>query len=131
MTYLWDNYVLLSAAKRIILIGHGPGVLGISELLEARTAGVMGHVELVVQVVGYTKIPLVPKKGPDLITWYQKHSLVIVPHDHVIRHEGKILKRHGRLVFAEEPKPVKLMLRALPLIQTHVRNILAASVAPE
>jgi len=79
-----------------------------------------------------------------------QHSLVIVPHDHVIRHEGKILKRHGRLVFAgeiinmflriniqsfflikEEPKPVKLMLRALPLIQTHVRNILAASVAPE
>lgn len=32
----------------------------------------MRHVELVVQVVGYTKIPLVPKKGPDLITWYQK-----------------------------------------------------------
>jgi hypothetical protein len=80
-----------------------------------------------------------------------QHSLVIVPHDHVIRHEGKILKRHGRLVFAgeiinvslrinvqpfffvikEEPKPVKLMLRALPLIQTHVRNILAASIAPE
>jgi hypothetical protein len=80
----------------------------------------MRHVELVVQVVGYTKIPLVPKKGPDLITWYQKvrgcpfcpftpshlmkrqRSLVIVPHDHVIRHEGKILKRHGRLVFAGE-----------------------------
>jgi hypothetical protein len=81
----------------------------------------------------------------------RQHSLVIVPHNHVIRHEGKILKRHGRLVFAgeiinmslrinvqsffflnkEEPKPVKLMLRALPLIQTHVRNILAASVAPE
>ena len=32
----------------------------------------MRNVELVVQVVGYTKIPLVPKKGPDLITWYQK-----------------------------------------------------------
>lgn len=27
----------LSAAKRIILVGHGPGVLGISELLEARS----------------------------------------------------------------------------------------------
>ncbi|KAH9022550.1 histone deacetylase complex protein [Lactarius pseudohatsudake] len=119
MTYLWDNYILLSTAKRIILIGHGPGVL----------AGVMRHVKLVVQVVGYTKVPLVPKKGPDLITWYQKHSLVIVPHDHVIRHEGKILKRHGQLVFAEESKPVKLMLRALPLIQTHVRNILAPSTA--
>ena len=32
----------------------------------------MRQVELVVQVVGYTKIPLAPKKGPDLITWYQK-----------------------------------------------------------
>ncbi|KAF8271520.1 histone deacetylase complex protein [Lactarius quietus] len=129
MTYLWDNYILLSSAKRIILIGHGPGVLGISELLESRTAGVMRQVKLVVQVVGYTKIPLVPKKGPDLSTWYQKHSLVIVPHDHVIRHEGKILKRHGQLVFAEESKPVKLMLRALPLIQAHVHNILALSAA--
>jgi histone deacetylase 6 len=129
MTYLWDNYILLSSAKRIILIGHGPGVVGISELLESRAAGVMQHVKLVVQVVGYTKIPLVPRKGPDLSTWYQKYSLVIVPHDHIIRHEGKILKRHGQLVFAEESKPVKLMLRALPLIQTHVHNILALSAA--
>ena len=78
----------LSSAKRVILIGHGPGVVGISELLESRSehsdyfqlahalsyvaAGVMRHVKLVIQVVGYTKIPLVPKKGPDLSTWYQK-----------------------------------------------------------
>ncbi|KAI0296561.1 histone deacetylase clr3 [Multifurca ochricompacta] len=118
MAYLWDNYILLSAAKHIILIGHGPGVVGISELLEGRTAGVMRHVKLVVQVVGHTKIPL-------------KHSLVIVPHDHAIRHEGKILKRHGRLVFAEESKPILLMLRALPLIQTHVRNVLTPMTVPE
>jgi hypothetical protein len=80
-----------------------------------------------------------------------QHSLVIIPHDHVIRYEGKILKRHGRLVFAgeyreffistnhpttftpseEESKPIKLMLRALPLIQTHVRNILTPTTVPE
>lgn len=63
-------------------------MVGISELLESRSefsdhfqlvhvlsylaAGVMRHVKLVVQVVGYTRIPLVPKKGPDLSTWYQK-----------------------------------------------------------
>ena len=65
-------------------------MVGISELLESRSeyaksfstrthrvlrclaAGVMSHVKLVVQVVGHTKIPLVPKKGPDLVTWYQK-----------------------------------------------------------
>ena len=38
-----------------------------------------------------------------------QHSLVIVPHDHVIRHEGKILKRHGRLVFAG--KKINMSLR--------------------
>ena len=27
----------LSTAKRVILIGHGPGVVGVSELLEARS----------------------------------------------------------------------------------------------
>jgi hypothetical protein len=31
----------------------------------------------------------------------------------------------------EESKPVKLMLRALPLIQTHVRTILTPNVVPE
>ena len=44
---------------------YSPGLISLA-------AGVMRNVELVVQVVGYTKIPLVPKKGPDLITWYQK-----------------------------------------------------------
>ncbi|KAI0259417.1 histone deacetylase complex protein [Gloeopeniophorella convolvens] len=148
MTYLWDNYILLSKAKRIILIGHGPGVVGVSELLDARSkflpivsvcthapiyaaAGVMRHIKLIVQVVGYTKIPLAPKKGPDLITWYQKHSLVVVPHDHVIRHEGKVLRRHGKLVFAEESKPVKLMIRALPLIQAQVRSALEPEAIPD
>jgi histone deacetylase 6 len=101
----------------------------------------MRHVELVVQVVGYTKIPLVPKKGPDLITWYQKvrgcafrlftmsshlmkhqHSLVIVPHDHVIRHEGKILKRHGRLVFAGEIINMPLRINAQSLFFSSKRN---------
>ena len=39
-----------------------------------------------------------------------QHSLVIVPHDHIIRHEGKILKRHGRLVFAGEIINVSLCI---------------------
>ena len=109
--------------------------------LRCLAAGVMRHVELVVQVVGYTKIPLVPKKGPDLITWYQKvrgcafcvctmsshlmkhqHSLVIVPHDHVIRHEGKILKRHGRLVFAGEITNVSLCINVQPFFFSHQRG---------
>ena len=90
----------LSSAKRIILIGHGPGVLGISELLESRSeyfnyfrlvhissylaAGVMRFVKLVVQVVGYTKIPLVPKKGPDLSAWYQKVWKICILTNHIL-----------------------------------------------
>jgi hypothetical protein len=44
----------------------------------------MRYVKLVVQVVGYTKIPLVPKKGPDLITWYQKVRGRLLPVHHVL-----------------------------------------------
>jgi hypothetical protein len=53
----------------------------------------MRHVELVVQVVGYTKIPLVPKKGPDLITWYQKVRLLPV-HRVLTPNETSALTRH-------------------------------------
>jgi hypothetical protein len=38
---------------------------------------------------------------------------------------------HFLFTIEEEPKPVKLMLRALPLIQAHVRNILAPNMALE
>ncbi|KAA1470143.1 histone deacetylase complex protein [Dentipellis sp. KUC8613] len=125
MTYLWDNYILLSNAKRVILVGHGPGVLALTELLAARPAGVMRQVELIVQVVGYGKIPLVPsKQGADLIAWYRTHSLVVVPRDHSILRDGKVLKRHGLVTPIDESKSIKLMMRALPLIQKYVKNCL-------
>ena len=54
----------------------------------------MRHVELVVQVVGYTKIPLVPKKGPDLITWYQKVRLLSVHRVLTLANETSALTRH-------------------------------------
>ncbi|KAG5639404.1 hypothetical protein H0H81_002936 [Sphagnurus paluster] len=36
VTYLWDNYVQLSNARRVILMGHGPGCRPILELVERR-----------------------------------------------------------------------------------------------
>ncbi|TFY78088.1 hypothetical protein EWM64_g5926 [Hericium alpestre] len=127
MTYLWDNYILLSKAKRIILAGHGPGVVALTELLGSRPAGVMRHVKLVVQVVGYGKVPVVPAKvtaATDLVTWYRQHSLVVVPRDHAIMRDGRTLKRHGNVMPLDETKPIKLMMRALPFIQSYVKKTL-------
>ncbi|ETW78721.1 hypothetical protein HETIRDRAFT_324562 [Heterobasidion irregulare TC 32-1] len=99
MVYLWDNYVMLSNAKRIILLGHGPGVIAVSELLDHRTTAVQRYVQLVIQIVGYAKIPLIPRKDTEVTSWYGKHSLVIVPEDHqIFRASKKILQRHGKVV---------------------------------
>jgi hypothetical protein len=127
----------LSSAKRIILVGHGPGVVGISELLESRSEYSnyfqLAHAvklsscwcDALCETCGSScwlyKDPACPQErsrleylvpeGTDMHVYPMssnphltqcQHSLVIVPHDHIIRHEGKILKRHGQLVFAGE-----------------------------
>ncbi|KAL0573198.1 Histone deacetylase hda1 [Marasmius crinis-equi] len=73
-TYLWDNYIQLSSAQKIVLIGHGPGGHAVMELLENRTTSVMNTVKAVIQVVGHTKVPIVPKFSDDLRVWYTKAS---------------------------------------------------------
>ncbi|KAI0057877.1 histone deacetylase complex protein [Artomyces pyxidatus] len=130
MVYLWDNYVSMPefGSKQVILVGHGPGVHGLTHLLQERTVSVMHQVQLVVQVVGNARIPLVPKKGPDVTVWYREHSLVIVPEDHPIIRDKRVLKRHGKLMPIDEQKPVKMMIRAMSIIRSHVKMILVGAV---
>jgi histone deacetylase 6 len=79
----------LSSASRIILIGHGPGCQPLMELLDRRSASpplpvsayrlifsaaahIVKYVKVVIQIVGHSKIPLVPKRSEELRTWYYK-----------------------------------------------------------
>jgi len=133
-TYLWDNYVLLSNATSVILIGHGHGCRPVMDLLETRTVGVMRMVKVVIQVTGHSKLPMVPKDADDLRVWYRKHSLVIIPSTHRVLGpdtKAKDLRRHGTLSSIDEPQPVRLIMRALPGIKEFVKTELARAPLSE
>ncbi|KAF9268927.1 histone deacetylase complex protein [Marasmius fiardii PR-910] len=126
-TYIWDNYIQLSSAQRVILIGHGPGGQAIMDLLDNRTMSVMNTVRAVIQVVGHTKVPIVPKYSDELRVWYNKHSYVVLPSRHRVlgpETKPKDLKRHGHLCPIDESQPIKMIMRALPGICEYVKTAL-------
>ncbi|KAK0461024.1 uncharacterized protein EV420DRAFT_1640527 [Desarmillaria tabescens] len=118
--YLWDNYVQLSNAQRVILIGHGPGCQPMIDLLQQRWSSVSTKVKGVVQVVGHLKVPLVPTHPDEIIPWYLEHSFVAVPVNHQVL-AAKAKKRHGNVVPINENRTIKLIIDALPSIQRFVQ----------
>ncbi|KAL4078462.1 hypothetical protein V8B97DRAFT_1865803 [Scleroderma yunnanense] len=130
LVYLWDNYVQLSNARNIVLVGHGQGCQALMELFQRRPANMIKYVNVVVQVVGTAKLPLISKDSDELRVWYSKNSIVIVHPQHpAFAPEGKILKRHGRVMKIDEVKPIKTMMTALPIIQDCVKQTLTQSVS--
>jgi len=88
----------------------------------------MRYFKSVVQVVGHSKIPWIPQRSEDLRAWYYKHSLVVVPSNHrALLEETKITRGHGKILKFDEPKPVKLVRKALPSIRDFVREVLDKS----
>ncbi|GJE95460.1 histone deacetylase clr3 [Phanerochaete sordida] len=123
MTYLWDNYIQLTSARKVALIGHGPGCAGIIDLLQNRAANCIQHVQAVVQVVGSYTVPGVPRDLPELSKWYSTHSMVVLPKTHrAIQDQQKFTKRHGKLVISEETKPIMLITRHLRTIMHFVQK---------
>jgi len=124
LAYVWDNYIQLSSATCIVLIGHGMGCQSLMDMINIRRANMIKYVNLVVQVVGTGKIPLIPKDSENLRMWYSKNSLVIVHPQHpAFASESRILKRHGQVIQIDEVKPIKTMMTALPLIRNKVQQL--------
>ncbi|KAH8080278.1 histone deacetylase complex protein [Cristinia sonorae] len=121
MTYLWDNYIQLTDARRIVLIGHGPGCQALEDLLDNRIVGVRKSVKAVVQVVGNFNIPMVPREARD---WYLDHSCVLVPENHKAFTEDKTVKRHGLVMRVQETKPIQLMIKSFPAICAFIERML-------
>ncbi|CDO76009.1 hypothetical protein BN946_scf184665.g1 [Trametes cinnabarina] len=125
MVYLWDNYVQLTAAREVVLVGHGPGCAAVMSLIQQRPAGVMKSVQGVVQVVGLHHVPATPRDPSSLRQWYYNNSIVIVPSKHPIFHDSRALKRHGNIFrhgLADEEKPIKLIMKAMPGIQAFIKG---------
>ncbi|KAG7440019.1 uncharacterized protein BT62DRAFT_1051767 [Guyanagaster necrorhizus] len=128
LVYLWDNYVQLSHAERVVLVGHGPGCQSMMDLVDQRWMSGNKLIKGIVQVVGNSKIPTVPKSD-EFKAWYSNHSLVAVPSSHPVygnNSQGKKdVRRHGNVVVIDETQPIKLIIRALPAIQDYVQIELA------
>ncbi|KAL1942417.1 hypothetical protein VTO73DRAFT_6019 [Trametes versicolor] len=122
MVYLWDNYVQLTGARRVVLVGHGPGCNTIMSLIAQRAASVLKTVEGVVQVVGLHNVPTTPPNTPSLRQWYFDNSIVVVPSNHPIFHDSKTMKKHGQVFRIDEEKPIKLIIKAMPGIQGFIKD---------
>ncbi|EFI28108.1 histone deacetylase clr3 [Coprinopsis cinerea okayama7 len=123
--YLWDNYIQLSKASRVILIGHGPGCRAVAELLTRRATGVMKLVTTVIQIVGLQHSACAPTGFEDIRTWYKSHSAIILPDNHPMssgRELAKEIRKHGRMIYVEETQPLKLVMKALPAVQQIIRE---------
>ncbi|KAF9450410.1 histone deacetylase complex protein [Macrolepiota fuliginosa MF-IS2] len=125
LVYIWDNYIQLSGATKIILIGHGPGCQALVNLMDKRSAGIVKCVKAVIQVVGPQKMPTVPMSSDTIRDWYRKHSFLIVPSTHpsISPHSRtKTLRRHKAVIEIEETRQIKLIMTGLPAIQSIVQE---------
>ncbi|KAF8468338.1 hypothetical protein BDZ91DRAFT_722459 [Kalaharituber pfeilii] len=97
-SYLWDNYIELSDAKKVIIIGIGRAAGGVTHLLGVRAecrklvAGVVnfyGDVDL--------RAVVAPVHGDGLLDWYYDNSLVYCTRDHNVWQLKKVRKKWGGL----------------------------------
>jgi histone deacetylase 6 len=130
MTYLWDNYIQLSSAQSVVLIGHGPGCRPLIDLVNRRAMTVTKFVKAFIQVIGLQKMPSFPADLEDARVWYQNCSLVIVPSAHPMMSplvKPKDIRRHGTILPIEETRQIKLIAQGLPAIKQFVNEELSKS----
>ncbi|TFK25666.1 histone deacetylase clr3 [Coprinopsis marcescibilis] len=133
LMYLWDNFVQLSSAKHIIVIGHGPGCRPLIDLLNRRAIGMMKNVVGFIQIVGLQQSIIASPNGmEDVRQWYRDHSLVVLPPNHpILAVKGRETRKHGKFVPISEGQQLKLVMKALPVVQEFVRAALLEAVNGE
>ncbi|KAI9792280.1 MAG: Histone deacetylase hda1 [Peltula sp. TS41687] len=96
LVYLWDNYIQLSEAKKLLFLGVDIGHHAIMHLLQARdcketlsgVAHFIDHGEL--EGLGLDATP-------EFKQWYYDNSLIYMPSDHKIWAEKTPTKRYGQI----------------------------------
>ncbi|KAH9921519.1 histone deacetylase complex protein [Epithele typhae] len=131
LVYLWDNYISLTSAPKVVLVGHGPGCAALINMMQQRAVGVLKSVVTVVSVASNHETPPTPRDIPKLREWYYENSLLVVPNTHHILNSVRLMKRYGKIVFVGEEKPIKLMMAALSGIQGWVERKLEDYKRPE
>ncbi|WWC87894.1 uncharacterized protein L201_002792 [Kwoniella dendrophila CBS 6074] len=115
--YIWDNYIELSEAENVVLIGHGTGCQTIMDLINHRE--VENKVKAVVQVAGLHSLVRPDPNNDSKRAWFRKSNQIYVPASHPVLEEDRIQKRLGGQVFtSEKAKVVDVLVDVLPRIKT-------------
>ncbi|BEI85282.1 hypothetical protein CcaverHIS002_0506830 [Cutaneotrichosporon cavernicola] len=119
MRYLWDNYVELSSAKNVVLIGHGTACGAVMELVNHRD--VQSKVKAIVQVAGMHSIVRPDPTNENRRTWFRDVCQIYLPHIHPLLGEERLYRRiGGQLRTARKAKVVDVLVEALPEIKEFV-----------
>ena len=96
--YLWDNYIALSDAPQVFMIGVGQAYEAVVHLINSRTTEVMKSVKGIVNFINGTLIPASAQVLDEKPKWYRQTSVNLVSNSHRVWNiEKKPSKRFGNL----------------------------------
>ncbi|KAK6907347.1 hypothetical protein I203_101340 [Kwoniella mangroviensis CBS 8507] len=120
--YIWDNYIELSEAENIVLIGHGTGCKTIMDLVNQRE--VEQKVKAVIQVAGLHSLVRPDPNDEVKRSWFRKSNRIYVPAEHPVLEDERIQKRLGGQVHKSDKatKVVDVLVEVLPNIKEFVSS---------
>ncbi|KAK4688388.1 histone deacetylase 6, partial [Tremellales sp. Uapishka_1] len=126
MLYIWDNYIQLSEAANVVLIGHGTACAAVMDLVNHRE--VERKVKAVVQVAGMHSMIRIDPNNESRRDWFRKNNRVYLPSAHPVLEEERSKKRlGGQIIPSEHAKVVDVLNDVLPQIKAFVGSQLAAA----
>ncbi|KAK6360769.1 Histone deacetylase hda1 [Orbilia blumenaviensis] len=124
MLQLWDNYIDLSDADKIVLIGIGEGCRNLLNLISLRDC-----VNRVVACVSFiSRMPLCAvnaTRDENIGYWYHKHSRVYAPATHDAFHARKLKLKYGVVEGVPEDDLDSIVQAAYPHALTFIKDKLS------
>ncbi|WVQ74620.1 hypothetical protein IAR50_004221 [Cryptococcus sp. DSM 104548] len=121
LKYVWDNYIELSEAEKVVFIGHGSACHALMDLVNERM--VETKVKAVIQVAGLHSLVRPTPSDLDKLKWFKSINQIYVPAEHVLLDDEKVKRRLGDAVFtSQKAKVVDVLNESLPQIKQFVHE---------
>jgi len=117
LTYIWDNYIEISKAHNVVLIGYGSACEPLLSFMGTRS--VQRLVRAVVQVIGHHPIP--QARGDKMKLWYPTVSFVVLPRNHTIFNANDTM-RYRNVKISSETSSIRTLVSSSDEIQRFVQT---------
>ncbi|KAL7419556.1 Histone deacetylase hda1 [Cryptotrichosporon argae] len=119
--YLWDNYIELSEAENVVLIGHGTACNVVMDLVNNRE--VERKVKAVVQVAGLHSIVRISPTNDSRRAWFRQNNQIYVPQEHILLDDETVKRRlGGHVMTSDKSRVVDVLQDVLPQIKEFVAS---------